>query len=452
MDLGWSGAVQSRPHAGVGLTADERGRHQRARPQWPRPMSTDAARLQRLLGHDDLRWLVQRSRRRLERGLALQGPIVLQNATPAQQRAVEQLLGRPVAPGQSVTVRLESLQVSLRRAGVAPDLRSAIEALTGPVEDQSAARLVRDRAWATAFEPLEALCAERPVLEVWLASVRSTGLLRRLARAEPTAGLGLAQSTARVLSQLPSPGVPLSVLASVVTGDGHSLDAGRPLHALVIRAAGQLGGVPDGEGAEWRRTVWASVGVLYSELTSPVLCLTLRADPATVSGRGLAVWAEVGQPTYLTVRQVLRDPPGFRSLNGRHVYVCENPTVVAETANVLGAASAPLVCASGHPAGAATLLLRSLAESGAQLRYHGDFDWPGLSIANGIVARFGARPWRFDAASYRAAAPSGGSALRGNRVEASWDTDLSDTMIAVGRKIEEEQVLAELLADLAVQP
>jgi uncharacterized protein (TIGR02679 family) len=415
-------------------------------------MSADTARLQRLLGHDDLRWIVQRSRYRLERGLALQGPIVLQDATPAQRRAVERLLGRPVAPGQSVTVRLESVQVTLRRAGAAPDLRSAIEALTGPVPDRSAARLATNRAWATAFAPLEALSAERPVLEAWLAGVRSTGLLRRLARAEAAAGLRLAESAAGVLEQLPCSGVPLSVLANAVTGDGHSLDAGRPLCSLVIRAAGQLGGVPDGDGAEWRRTVWASVGVLCGELTSPVLCMNLPGDPATVSGQALAVWAHVGQPTYLTVRQLLRDAPRFHSLRGRAVYVCENPTVVAEAANVLGASGAPLVCASGHPAGAATLLLRSLAESGALLRYHGDFDWPGLGIANGIFARFRACPWRFDAAAYRASAHSAGSALRGHRVEASWDPELSDAMVAVGRKIEEEQVLGALLADLSALP
>jgi uncharacterized protein (TIGR02679 family) len=404
-----------------------------------------------LLGHEDLLWIVQRSRRRLERGLALHGPIVLQDATPAQRRAVEQLLGRPVAPGQSVTVRLESVEVTLRQAGAIPDLRSAIEALTGPVVDRSAAKLATDRAWATALAPLEAISVERPVLETWLAMVRSTGLLRRLTRADATAGLRLAQSAASVLERLPCRGVPLSVLASAVTGDGHSLDAGRPLCSLVIRAAGRLGGVPDGEGAEWRRTVWASVGVLYGELTSPVLSLNLPGDAASVSGRAVAVWAEVGQPMYLTVRQLLRDAPRFPSLQGRPVYVCENPTVVAEAANVLGTSSAPLVCASGHPAGAATLLLRSLAESGARLRYHGDFDWPGLGIANGILARFGACPWRFDAAAYRAVAGAGGSALRGHRVEASWDPELSDAMVAAGRKIEEEQVLSALLADLSAQ-
>jgi hypothetical protein len=41
--------------------------------------------------------------------------------------------------------------------------------------------------------------------------------------------------------------------------------------------------------------------------------------------------------------------------------------------------------------------------------------------------------------------------LRGHRIQASWDPELSDTMVAVGRKIEEEQVLTTLLADLSVQ-
>jgi uncharacterized protein (TIGR02679 family) len=123
-----------------------------------------------------------------------------------------------------------------------------------------------------------------------------------------------------------------------------------------------------------------------------VLCLNLPAETTTAAGRALASWSEVGQPVYLTARQLLRDPPLFPSLRGRRVYVCENPTVVAEAANVLGSASAPLVCASGHPAGAATVLLRLLAASGAHLLYHGDFDWPGITIANGLFARFGVAP------------------------------------------------------------
>jgi hypothetical protein len=42
---------------------------------------------------------------------------------------------------------------------------------------------------------------------------------------------------------------------------------------------------------------------------------------------------------------------------------------------VSGAAYAPPVCVTDHPAAAAaTVLLRQLASAGADLRYHGDFD------------------------------------------------------------------------------
>lgn len=192
------------------------------------------------------------------------------------------------------------------------------------------------------------------------------------------------------------------------------------------------------------------MGVLYGELTSPVLTLNLPGDVATVTGRALAVWGEAGQPLHLTVRQLLRDPPELR-LCGRSVFVCENPVVVAEASNRLGAHSAPLVCVSGHPAGAATLLLRRLAEAEAVLRYHGDFDWPGLTIANGIVTRFGARPWRLGAAAYRSAVVSdrGGAPLHGTPVTAGWDAPLTDAMADLRVRVEEEAVLDDLLGDLA---
>jgi uncharacterized protein (TIGR02679 family) len=212
-----------------------------------------------------------------------------------------------------------------------------------------------------------------------------------------------------------------------------------------------LGGVHTGDGAEWRRTVWASAGVLCQELTSPVFTLNLPGDASTVTGRALAVWREAGQPVHLTVRQILRHPPELR-LHGRPVFVCENPAVVAEAANRLGPLAAPLVCASGHPAGAATLLLRRLAEAGATLRYHGDFDWAGLAIANGLVARFGARPWRLDAAAYRLAVTGGrgGPPLRGTPVAAGWDAALTEAMVELSVRVEEEAVLDDLLSDLGL--
>ena len=87
--------------------------------------------------------------------------------------------------------------------------------------------------------------------------------------------------------------------------------------------------------------------------------------------------------------------------------VCENPVVVGEAADRLGAAAGPLVCIGGQPGAAAMTVLRAAVAAGATLRYHGDFDWGGVRIGNVLFDRLPLSPWRFDAASYRAAAGAG---------------------------------------------
>jgi uncharacterized protein (TIGR02679 family) len=145
----------------------------------------------------------------------------------------------------------------------------------------------------------------------------------------------------------------------------------------------------------------------------------------------------------------LRHPPALNRENvGPAVYVCENPNVVAAAAHRLGARSTPLVCVEGQPKTAARLLLTGLAAAGVRLGYHGDFDWPGLRIANLIIRRHGAVPWRMSAADYARAA--GGSVLEGLPVDAAWDERLRPAMQAAGRAVHEEQVLADLLGDLAM--
>ena len=407
----------------------------------------DGARLRRLLGSDDLCWLIDRVRARLERGLPLEGIVALDPATEAQRRAVARLLGRPAGRGASLHVPLAAVDTVVRRGGLAPDLAAAVEALGGPIVDRTATREAAEAAWAAALAPAEPAAERRPALAPWVDWLRGTGLLRRLAGGDPEAARRLAAQAVTVLDRLPAGGQPLPVLAAAVS-DGHLLDPDRPLATLVLRAAAIVGGVAPGAGAEWRRTVWASVGVLDGELTNPVLALNLPGDPATATGRTLGIGAEAGQPLHLTARQLIRDPPEL-AVRGRTVFVCENPSVVAAAANRLGAGTAPLVCANAHPGAAATLLLRQLAGAGARLRYHGDFDWPGITIANGIIARFAAAPWRLDAGYYRSAAARGGPALRGGPVTAAWEPALTEAMLALGVKVEEERVLDDLLADLA---
>jgi uncharacterized protein (TIGR02679 family) len=111
------------------------------------------------------------------------------------------------------------------------------------------------------------------------------------------------------------------------------------------------------------------------------------------------------EPYHLTTRQLLRAPPVFeRSVTGAGVYLCENPSVLAAAANTLGSRSAPLVCLGGQPKTAGGLLLELLSAAGMALAYQGDFDWAGVRIANLLMRRHGAKPWRFRAGDYPAEA------------------------------------------------
>lgn len=158
---------------------------------------------------------------------------------------------------------------------------------------------------------------------------------------------------------------------------------------------------------------------------------------------------QAGEPLHLSLRRLLRRPPTWVVAN-RDVFVCENPDIVAIAADRLGSSCAPLVCTDGMPSGAQQTLLGQLAAAGARLRYHGDFDWGGLTIGNFVMREFGARPWRFGTADYLAAASEHGIAFHGGRpVAAQWDDALAGAMTDRGIAVHEEGVAELLMLDLA---
>ena len=408
----------------------------------------DLARLRETLGHPDLAWLVQRIRTRLERSGDLRGAITLHHATRQQRDAADRLFGRRASRGDTLTVRLASVEDVLRHAELCDDLREAVEALTGTIVDLRSERTNRQQQWAQLFQEAGQRITTRKELQQWLEDLRASGILRRLACGNLDAARGLLDSAWKIALQLPIQGVPLAELAAGAAGDSHALDTGQPLGTLVLRAAALMSGVDDPKSAEGRRDAWAGVGVLCDELSAPVLVFNLHGDAETLTGRALRLHADHGEPYRLSIRQLLRDPPAFDVATvGRVVYVCENPTVVAAAAHRLGRRSAPMVCIEGQPKTAARLLLGQLTAASVGLLYHGDFDWDGVRIANLVMKRHGASPWRLSTDCYRTI--SGGTPLEGNPVPACWDAGLMKAMTERNVAIHEELVLTELLDDLA---
>jgi uncharacterized protein (TIGR02679 family) len=130
---------------------------------------------------------------------------------------------------------------------------------------------------------------------------------------------------------------------------------------------------------------------------------------------------------------------------GQEVFVCENPRVLEAIAE-RGLAGIAIVRTSGRSTLVVLEVLRRLAESGAHIRYHGDFDWPGIAMVNQLVALFGAQPWRMSADDYLdspARLP-----LVGSEVAPAWDADLGAAMRHRDLAVHEEAVLGELLDSL----
>lgn len=419
-------------------------------------MSHEQVRLQRLLGGSRLANLRRRLRARYERG-ALGDSFTLSKLLPAEREALESLLGRRARRADSMRVSVSELDEAIRRAGIAASLRYALETLDGPIREVAAERSVHAARWETTFAS-----AAHPLLCALFSAPKGRGLLKRLAASSPATGERLLLSAQNVLQRLPAQGAPLSQLAADVLSDAHALDEGRPVATIVLAALATGRELIEDSATEndlelseeksqvrsreRRRNQWASVGVLVNELARPALALNLPALGDTPAGHLTQTARERGEPLHLSLRALLRNPPHWNAAS-RVIYVCENPTIVAVAADRFGETCAPLVCTDGMPAAAQRMLLTQLTAAGAQLRYHGDFDWPGIRIGNFVMRSFGARPWRFSADDYD---PVSGRALSDALVNADWDANLAPKMAQRGFALEEEGVVDTLLTDLSL--
>ncbi|WP_211454230.1 TIGR02679 family protein [Collimonas antrihumi] len=402
-------------------------------------MTTDN-RLQRLLGGEPLAALRRRLRQRYERA-ATEAPLQvfrIERLTAVEHAALAALQGKSSRFAASMQIDIAAIDAVLRQAGVADSLRAALEQLDGCI----VYRAVEREALQTQWQQLRDTCVH-PALASLLQMPSNLGLLKRLAGRNHATAAHFLEGAQAVLNRLPARGLTRAQLAAQELGDAHALDNGCAVATLVLavlRSTLNREPSPDPEDAEFEeasdRELWASAGVLVNELARPALVLNLPGV------------ATLGEPAYLSLRNLLRSPPEF-AVQGQTVFVCENPNLIAIAADHLGENCAPMVCTDGMPAAAQRTLLTQLAQAGATLRYHGDFDWPGIRIGNHVMREHGTQPWRFGAADYLAAlgiAPRPGRPLQGAEDEPSWDA-----MLALAMRTEQQAIDEELVAELLIQ-
>lgn len=379
-------------------------------------------------------------------GLAARGRVTVRAGSRAERHALGALLGRPVVR-ERVQVDLAALDARIAQRSSLSGLVEAASAQTGrQLRDRPAERADRD---ARREEPLLLArgLVEAPWVEEWLAGLRRTGLLSRRTDGEQTAR-DAATVLRAVLGPQPRPHSRTDLGAQLL-GDAHALDEGRVLTQVVLRALAAADGVPTPATPAGRRELWQRHGV-HGDLVSAT-CLVLGLRPVSPDPVSVRLRAAAGGPLHLTAWDLRDWDP--TSVEPGEVLVCENPRVleaVAASGNPLRGGVA-VVCTSGEPNTVVTGVLDRLGAAGCLLAYHGDFDWPGIAIANRLVARHRMRPWLMGAADYEAGLHPRALPLGETPVEPAWDAELGAAMRGHGVAVHEEAVLDRLL-DRLLEP
>lgn len=401
----------------------------------------DAVRLRSLLGGEAWAWWRDRARKALEERRPVPATITLSNPTAAEREAANRLFGTPGAIGP-IRVRTAALETLLRDAGIADDVPCALIALGGPVRDLPAERQAASDEWMKVHRMLRERLARFAELQQLDALVEA-GLLLRLSANQTRDAEALIQQAEQVLLSLetaPKP-LPLAVLSARSFGDAHALDRDRSLGRFVLRLKG-LG--QDDSALGWR-AAWNGIGVTADNVSASALTLNL---PTRGDGRLARVLAAMrGEPVRLTARQLEADGGPFL-VQGTRVFVCENPTVVAQAANSLGAECPPMVCVDGWPTTPTLMLLQRLERDGGVLVYQGDADWPGLLIQAELRRHVNLRPWRLTANGLRECRDRPGPPLEGAQIATDWEPELSTVLLERARALHEETVVDLLIADL----
>jgi uncharacterized protein (TIGR02679 family) len=398
------------------------------------------------------------TRIRLERnGLQVTGAVTIDVDQVAADH-LSGLLGHRVQSGPGRRFRLVELDAALRQSAGDRGLISTLEVLSGlPLNDRAADRRNVRTQWAGAWQRLDAALAGAGLADAewvaeWISGLRRSGVLTRAGTDAANRALGHAVSALKVLL-LPTnnavTGWELAALASQITGDAHGLDDTSLASVVLLRAAAHALDLPPPESAADRRRLWQALGVATDSVSGTVLTWQLRPPGSDRWSRMMRDRADLGLITHLTLHELDRAGTIGFATPGTPMSVCENPQVLQAAARA--GTDMPLLCLAGNPASAGTRLLQEVIAVGAHVRYHGDFDWPGIAIA-GRVLGLGAAPWRMFAGDYRTAIANLDAdhavALTGSPLPTPWDPELAIVMASCGLAIHEEFLLVDLLSDL----
>jgi uncharacterized protein (TIGR02679 family) len=404
------------------------------------------------LGVTGLAPLVAELARRFEDGSAMTR-ITMRGLDDDQRASVADLLGRDRLPEPTVRISLHTLLEALNLTDI-EELRTVVEAITGPLGDRRAdrdeRRVRRTQLWAWCAEQAEGVplltCTEG--VARWMDLLRQVGV-RGGEHGEVAYRHRIGQAMA-VLRGLPlrTPNS-LAAFADDRLADPHALDRGSLVEGLVLDALAIALDQARPRDAEAVRQLWEQVGVVPDPLSSAVTVLGLRPSGGGVLADWLRHCADASEPTMVTLSQLRRWP--LAPLQASEVtYVVENPSVLSHAASEKWMGS-PIICSSGRPTIAVVTLIRQLGAGGATCRQHADFDAAGIGITAWMAEHACTVPWLMTAEAYGRAIAVERQRVRLESAipDTNWDLALGPAMRAAGVAVYEEELRLDLLDAMA---
>lgn len=377
---------------------------------------------------------------------------------------LEDLIGKRVKAGSSVSVR--EIDRRLRENTVFHcGLAEAVELHRGapiprPREERARRVADRERAVRRCFALLPELGISREAFArvVGWMNAGESELRADATRWGEAALLDAVRAVALAFHRLPAAGSPpvyLAELANEVTGDAHGLDAGRPAHALLLRALAfnfpESAGRENRGSAAWKLNLLSVAGIARDPISVRVDTFGLDGDSPYL--RELRREGVDRPFTLNSLGEIGGDVRAWRGV----AFVVENPTVLAalikHVRQWVPELHPTLVCTNGNLNLADRALLDALVLRGAHLFYGGDFDAKGLEIAALVLARYpgAASPWRMTVEDYRDALRTEGRALEPGAVDRAGRVfpALAAEIAGRGQAAHQEGLLPELKADVS---
>ncbi|WP_414166380.1 DUF2399 domain-containing protein [Streptoverticillium reticulum] len=236
------------------------------------------------------------------------------------------------------------------------------------------------------------------------------------------------------------PPMPLPKLAHDTAGDPHFFDLDTLADARLVALAAELTGREEPSRPDRVRALLEDVGVVADRLTATVLLHHVAVVGDGPVDRRLR---EAVTPVSLHLIDLTRTPPRLDPTQA--LTVVENPSVL-EAALARGSEMA-LACTSGQLRAVNQALLQLAVDQGLALRYAGDLDGPGLSIAHTVARLYGADLVAMDTATLHDAAATPSAVPLGPLPAEGIGPQLARELCAGGRVVFQEHnaVLDRLL-------